>query len=217
MTLKPIGVTDDGRALILARRAAAKQGAFRLAIDEALVAQLEVARARVRATPPAESKVRLLPRPILVESKLSPREIQALLRRGHSVASIAKKAGVDEAWVERFEGPIVWERAGAAQRAQGSRLTRPRRGTSRLPLGEAVRAHLKQRRAGLTPEQVDDRWDSVRKPKGNRWLVRFTYPSRGRDRVAEWDFDPATGKLTALNDLAAEIGWVEPRTRHKAR
>lgn len=217
MTLKPVGVSDDGRALILARRAGSRQGAFRLAIDPALVAQLEVARERARAARPAEAEVRLLPRPVLVESKLSPREIQALLRRGQSVASIAKKAGVDEAWVGRFEGPIVWERVGTAQRAQRATLTRSRRGTSRLPLGEAVRAHLKQRRAGLTPEQIDDRWDSVRKPKGNRWVVRFTYPSRGRDRVAEWDFDPATGKVHALNDLAAEIGWVEPRTRHKAR
>lgn len=215
MTLKAVDVSDDGRALILARRAGVKQGAFRLAIDESLVAQLEVARAR--AARPTEAKVRLLPRPAVVESKLSPREIQSLLRRGQSVASIAKKAGVDEGWVERFEGPIVWERVGMAQRAQGATVTRSRRGRSRLPLGEAVRSHLKERRAGLTPEQIDDRWDSVRRAKGNRWIVRFTYPTRGRDRVAEWDFDPATGKLNALNDLAAEIGWVEPRTRRKPR
>ncbi|MGH2695056.1 MAG: septation protein SepH, partial [Actinomycetota bacterium] len=124
----------------------------------------------------------------------------------------AKRAGVDPAWVERFEGPIVWERAGMATRAQRARLVRPRLGTSSLSLGDAVRANLRRRKVTVPPEQLDAAWDAVRRARGRKWVVRLALPGARRG-LAEWEFDSESERLTALNHLAAELGWVEPRRR----
>jgi transcriptional regulator with XRE-family HTH domain len=194
--LKPVGVTDDGAALLLARRAGAK-GAFSLPIDAALVAALEEARSKFGPS----SYIRQ-------ESRLTPREIQALLRRGLSVEEVARRAGVDIAWVERFEGPILWERSGMVERAQKAMMSRPRLGASALPLGEAVAAKLRSRRQSR--DNLGERWDCVRAAKGRNWVVRFAV-SGGRH--AEWEFDPATNQLLALNDLGQELGFVQRRSR----
>jgi hypothetical protein len=205
-----VDVTEDGKALLLARRRGSR-GSFLLRVDPDLVAQLEAARDRVQsATPPPPPS----PRPAFVrpESKLTPKEIQALLRRGHSVAAVAKRAGVDPSWVERFEGPIVWERAGMAARAERARMNRPRRGDSSLSLGDAVRANLRKRKVAVPPEQLDAAWDAVRRAKGRKWVVRLSLPGARRG-LAEWEFDPDTERLISLNQLGAELGWVEPRRR----
>lgn len=193
--------------MLLATRRGGK-GSFLLQVDPDLVAQLEAARERVRRVPePPPTPVYSRP-----ESKLTPKEIQALLRRGHTVAALAKRAGVDPAWVERFEGPIVWERAGMATRAQRARLVRPRLGTSSLSLGDAVRANLRRRKVTVPPEQLDAAWDAVRRARGRKWVVRLALPGARRG-LAEWEFDSESERLTALNHLAAELGWVEPRRR----
>lgn len=216
LTLRAVGISADGEAIMLSRRANSK-GTFQLKIDESLVAQLEAATkavhaARARAEPEPEAP----PAPVRREvSKLSPKEIQGLLREGHSVASVAKKAGVDAPWVERFEGPIVWERAGMAQRAQRSTLARSRRGPSGASLGESVSANLKKRRISMDARELFDAWDSVKRPRSHRWIIRFSMPSRGRVRVAEWDFDPESEMLTARDQLASELGWVEVKRRRK--
>lgn len=212
--LRPVGLSEDGRSVILAPRAAGK-GTYRLAIDDRLVAQLVAARDLLEepaAAPP--------PRPETVvpaaESKLTIKEIQALLREGRTVESVARKAGVEATWVERFEGPIIWERDGMARRTQRSTLVRSRRGPSELPLGEAVAANLRRRRVAMTEEQIGAGWDSVKEARTGTWRVRFTFTSRGRARVAEWRFDPETSEVAALNELANELGWIEPRRRRRS-
>lgn len=220
--LKPVGVTEDGTALILSRRAGAKTGSFRVVIDDALVEQLLAAEAQMKSlkteTPEpiaeivAEEVAQPSPPPVV--SKLTPREVQAMLRQGRTSASIARKAGVDITWVERFEMPIIWERAGMATRAQRATLARTRRGISGLPLGEAVRTNLKRKRVSIPEDQFAEAWDAVRtRKKTKSWVVRFTFQHRGRNRVAEWEFDPATDRLRPLNDLAGELGFVAQRRR----
>jgi hypothetical protein len=205
--LRPVDVTEDGRALLLAPPRGRK-GSFLLQVGPELVAQLEAARERVRAAaePPTPT---VFSRP---ESKLTPKEIQSLLRRGQTVAAVAKRAGVDPAWVERFEGPIVWERAGMAARAQRARLVRPRLGTSSVSLGDAVRTNLRRRKVTVPAEQLDAAWDAVRRGRGRKWVVRLALPGARRG-LAEWEFDAESERLTALNHLASELGWVEPRRR----
>jgi hypothetical protein len=233
--LKAVGVSEDGLSLILATRANARAGPYRLAVDESLLAQLEEARARVlgakerqaaeaeaaeaeaaeaEAAPAPEATPELPPpAPVRVESKLSVREIQAFLRQGRSVPSIAKKAGVAESWIEKFEVPIVWERAGMAARAQRATLVKSRSGASALPLGEAVQANLKLRRIKLSPEAYDAAWDSTRHPKTGKWAITFTFTSRRRPHVAQWQYDTENLEVHPLNKLAAELGWVQPRRR----
>lgn len=215
--LKVVGVSDDGLSLVLATRTNARSGAYRLALDEALLERLEEARARVLAAQappePAPEPEPPAAEPARVESKLTVKEIQALLRQGRSVQSIAKKAGVAEAWIERFEVPIVWERAGMATRAQRATLVKSRSGASAVPLGEAVLANLKARGVAMSPEAYESSWDSTRHAKTGRWTVTFTFTARGRPHVAEWELDAEGIEVHPLNKLAGDLGWVQPRRR----
>ena len=221
VTLKPVGVTDDGRSLLLGRRAGAKSGGFKLAIDQALVDALDAARSAMDdAARVAESVAPPTPAPIpapVVErasSKLTPREIQALLRRGIAPMTIAKRAGVDVAWVERFQGPILWERAGMSTRAQRATLRKARRGPSGAPLGESVTASLRAR--GVALEGAATHWDATKRPKKNAWVVTCTFTQRARELKASWEYDPASDEVVALDKLAADIGWIQPARRRRA-
>lgn len=221
-TLKAIALSEDG-SLLLATRANAKTGTFRVPVDEALLELIRAAQERAAAqaeaaaaaatngngaAPEAEPE----PPAPRVDSKLSPREIQALLRQGRSVTSIAKKAGVAIDWIQRFEGPIAWERAGMATRAQRSTLVRARRGASKLPLGEAVVANLRAR-APRSKGLGNEDWDAVRHPRKKTWIVTCTFPTRGRPTSIRWEFDPETEELTPLSKLAGDLGFVAGRKR----
>ena len=215
VTLRPVGLSEDGHSVILATRAKGK-GTFKVAIDDSLVAQLVAARELLESRPEPEPAPKSRPPAPAVESKLTIKEIQALLREGRTVESVARKAGVDPSWVERFEGPIVWERDGMARRAQRSTLVRSRRGPSDLPLGESVHANLRKRRSAMSDEQIEAGWDSIKETRTGTWRVRFTFSSRSRARAAEWRFDPETSQVHALNESANELGWVEPKRRRRS-
>jgi hypothetical protein len=213
VTLKAVGIGRDGRSILLAR-SGSKKGSFRLAIDEGLVEQLEAAATARRPPPEPEpapveeapkQPASLIRRPT---SKLTIAEIQHFLRQGKDSGWIAKKAGVPIEWVERFEGPVVWERVGMARRARKATMTRSRKGPSKLELEYAVRSNLKARGLPVPAEGSDDGWDSVRRPKKKMWIVTYTFKSRGQTRNAQWEFDPEAGKIVALNDLGAELGWA---------
>lgn len=206
--LKTVGVNEEGTEILLGA-AAGRRPTHRLPLDVDLVEALEAAnaaRARERA---ARAQAELPPPVESVESSLTVREIQNLLRQGRPVAAIAKKAGVEEAWVRRWEGPIVWERAGAATRARRAIQKRPRSGPSKVPLGEAVATNLKKRGVTLDPESLDDGWDSIKKARGSNWIVTFTFDQRKRQRTARWDYDPENDTVKPLDELAASLGWVE--------
>lgn len=206
--LKTLGVNEDGTEILLGT-ASGRRPTHRLALDVDLVEALEAAgtaRARERA---ARAQAELPPPVESVESALTVREIQNLLRQGRPVAAIAKKAGVEEAWVRRWEGPIVWERAGAATRARRATQKRPRGGPSKVPLGEAVAANLKRRGVAMDSESLDAGWDSTKKARGSNWIVTFTFDQRKRQRIARWDYDPENDTVKPLDELAASLGWVE--------
>jgi hypothetical protein len=208
--LTPIALSDDG-SLVLATRANAKTGAYRVRVDEVLLELVRAAQARVPEPEPAPPQ----PPPPAVpraDSKLSPREIQALLRQGKSITSIAKKAGVTVEWIQRFEGPISWERAGMATRAQRSTLVRARRGPSKLPLGEAVATNLRSRVAG-TNGHGNEEWDAVRHPRRKTWIVTCSFSTRGKPANLRWEYDPETDEVTPLSKLAGDLGFVAGRKR----
>lgn len=217
-TLKPVGTTPDGSGVMLARSASARQPSFKLAIDGALVDALEEAHSARRSAARARDQLELPPPiPARIESKLSIKEVQNLLRQGRGIDAIARKAGVDPEWVRRWEGPIVWERAGTATRARRVHLRRARGGTSRVPLGEAVAANLKDRGIKMDEDSFDAAWDSTMRPRARRWVITFSFESRGRDQVARWEFDPESEELSGLDKLANELGWIPPiRRRSRA-
>ena len=150
-----------------------------------------------------------------VESRLSPREIQARLRGGQPPERVARAAGVPVDRVTRFYGPVLSERAQVIAAASDATLTRARLGASKAPLGAAVTANL----AAKGQTATSDDWTAYRRPDGT-WVVALTVTGRGKPRRAEWAWQPAAKTLSALDAYAAALGHVDkpipkPRARVK--
>lgn len=187
--LRLVAVTPDRRHLVLEDDDGTQH---RLPIDERLGNAL-------RSTPAGRT-----PRPgqleIALESQLTPREIQSRIRAGRSLAEVATAAGIAEDRVERYAAPVLAERAHVAEQA---RLAPARRasGGSAPRLGELVTERLA--RTGGTGE-AGQLWDAWR-GDDDRWTVVLSYAAGGRDRVAEWSFDPRGRVLSPAND---EARWL---------
>ncbi|HEX2259758.1 MAG TPA: septation protein SepH [Actinomycetota bacterium] len=232
-----VGFTTDLKNLIFGNEPGATSGGYVVSIDARLRRTLEeVARMEEEAlagvdltTPseeppveeePLEEEEEVAEAPVPpkrvrafedVHSKLTPKEIQALVRQGKSEEQVARLAQTDVAWVRRFTFPILAERAGVIEAVRSARLSKPRLGPSALNIGEAVEENLGARHL-RSPREVDESWKAVR--KNGRWHVSFEFPSGGKRRSARFSFDPETRQVDALNDVAIEIGYkAGPRSR----
>ena len=119
-----------------------------------------------------------------MESALTPREIQARIRAGATVAEVARIAGVPPERIEAFAGPILAEREYVAQQARKQHV---RRGAQTVPhrtLEEVVTDRLSAR--GVEPETLA--WDSWKKD-GRKWAVHLSYDSGRSRREALFTYD----------------------------
>lgn len=139
-------------------------------------------------------------------SKLSPAEIQVLLRSGRTVSAVAKMADAPAWWVQRLNDPIQQERTGAINLMLQSHLTRRRLGVSSESVGLAIFANLKERGVSF-PERVIENGFSARRLDAGPWRIQLAYQYRGARRTARWSFDPETRTVEALNPLAASLSW----------
>jgi DUF3071 family protein len=187
--LRFVAVSEDGRYAVLA--VPGRSARFTLPIDE-----------RLRAVALGQSS-RLAQYEIEVESPLRPKEIQARIRAGETVEEIADAAGIAVERVRWFEGPVLAERAYAADQAQ---LASVRRQGDAIPsspgprLGEIVTERLKA--LGTDPE--DAQWDARKLGDGN-WQVHLTFTSGGRLHTAEWNFDPRRRHVVPADDNASRM------------
>jgi DUF3071 family protein len=201
-----VGFTTDLKNLIFARREGAKTGAYLVEIDSRLRRTLEeVALLEEEPEAPLE--------PVIADgsdagrrsSKLPPKEIQSLLRRGKTAQEVARMAETDESWIERFTYPIIEERSRVVDAVKSALLTKARLGKSAMPVGEALVANLRERRVSLPQEILDESWSA--RLKDGRWEVTFTYLSRGQGKDVAFSFDPETRQVEATNSLARELAW----------
>ena len=206
-----VGFTTDQKGLILSARRGARTGSFHLTVDEELAQSVEELRAKQLEAESERLEEEEAARPARVESALSVREIQARLRQGRSVADVAKAAGVDPEWVERFAPPVFAERAQVIANVQSSPLRRTRLGPSAQPIGESIRRNLADRNVSLTPEEFAEGW-SARQLGDGRWAVRFHYRHRGRDNGLRFDLDDATGTIVAADRQSGQLGYITPPT-----
>ena len=146
------------------------------------------------------------PQVTAVRSRLTPAEIQARLRAGRSVRVVAKEAGVDREWVERWNDPIRAERERVLADARSRRVDHPKA----RPLGAAVDRSLSER--GVSPTEA--RWRVVRRDDG-RWRVSVRFEERGRPRTATWLLDPDAERLRAQSQLATELSAPGRRTSRR--
>lgn len=216
-----VGLTTDLRGLILSARKGAKTGGFVVPIDARLLAVIADTLTRRNGEEPDGDEVALAqeteaarPAPPRPESALNPREIQARLRAGRSVEEVAKEARVDAAWVERFAPPIEAEQGRVVDKAVELHYTKPRVGTSALPLAAAVRRNLVDRGVRLPDDEFRAAWTAYHL-EDTRWAVRFRYRSRGRAQLAEWEVDLADGGLAARNRLGGQLAHASARRRSR--
>lgn len=156
--------------------------------------------------PEPPERPRLEPMPA---SRLSPAEIQTLLRAGRGVRSVAKQADVPVDWVRRLAAPIEAERLGVVTQLFQSFQERTRLGRSSVPVGPAIVENLRDKGVRFPERVIEEGWSATR-TDGRVWRVRFTYESRGRNQRADWRFDPQTRTVEAVNTLATELGFRSP-------
>ncbi|HEX2849886.1 MAG TPA: septation protein SepH, partial [Acidimicrobiales bacterium] len=215
-----VGVTTDNGHLIFSTRKGAKSGGFLVPLDEQLVQTLGDALERrkdagddvdvpeiLASEPPA-------PRPERPQSLLTPREIQARLRAGRTVAQVAREAAVGEDWIGRFAAPVLAEQRRIVDAVLDRVYDKPRRGPSAEPLRLAVRWNLADRGIRLTDDEYSDRWSAFN-VTASRWGLVFEFVSRKRVHRAEWEIELTDGVLLARNRLASDLGYVEPGRRRR--
>jgi hypothetical protein len=213
--LRVVGASEDADELILSNKTRGKKGSHALPIDQRLLDVLQDAVYAKRDRDRAD-RVQARMREVTLEPKIPPREIQRMLRAGLSPAEVAEEAGVDEAYVDQFITPVLYERREIVNDALSLVLEKPKLGPSGLPLGDAVEANLAARRVRMSDDSYADAWMATRQD-GGPWLVTFTFPFRGRTQVARWRYDPRRKTLSAANRMAMDMGWTSPGRRPSVR
>lgn len=184
--LHVVGLSADGRHLLLAAALDAERPSHTVSVDERFQAALrgQLAEVGEEARP-----------------TLSVRDIQARLRAGGTIEEVAAAAGVPPSRVERFAGPVLSERERVLT-AVRSGVQVSRKGVADQPLARAVETALDQV-GHLRPETLS--WTAYRRADGV-WVARLTFVARGRQRVAEWALDETTRQVRPQDSVALGLG-----------
>lgn len=187
--LKVVGLDVDGNRIICEAAGAGEK--FILRPDDRL-------RAAVRGDHVSPSQPVSEPE---VQNVLRPKDIQARIRAGASVAQIVEASGVDVARIERFAHPVLLERSRAAELATAAHPVLAD-GPSVLTLLETVTTAFIAR--GLDPEAPA--WDAWRNEDG-RWTVQLAWTAGRSDLKAHFRYTPGShgGTVTAFDDAACEL------------
>jgi hypothetical protein len=207
-----VGTTTDQQGLILSARRGARSGGYTLVLDEALASAVEELRARQEEEAEAAGRANGGNR---VESRLPIGEIQTRLRRGRSVKDVAKDAGVEPEWVERFAAPVFAEQAEVIARVQGTFYKRARLGPSGVRIGDAVRRNLAERGVTMAPAEYAAAWTTQQRVDG-RWIVSFAFEYRGSKRTLKFEVRP-NGEVVGSDQLTSQMAYIPPPKRAPAR
>ncbi|MGQ0617027.1 MAG: septation protein SepH [Acidimicrobiia bacterium] len=207
--LHVVGFTTDHRSLIFSTRRGSKTGTYVIAVDDELLAAVDEARDRLASGDgsAADEASARYPVPEPPRSALTVREVQSRLRLGYTVDRVAREAGVDPSWVERFASPVVAELTEVIRAAQRSRVVRPRGGPSATSLGESVLRNLAERGVPMAESDMGRAWQARQLLDGS-WLVTLTYANRDREFEVSWEFDNSSGALRPRDRVASELGFV---------
>lgn len=184
-----VRAAEDGQHLVLATEAGEE---FSLPIDDHLRHAIRHARASV-------TQVR--PEPDASAPAMSPKQIQQRIRSGLNAAELAEITGMPLASLEKYEPPVLAERAYIAELARGTRVGRD--GDS-PPLGDLVADRL----AGRGVDIDSLAWDAWRH-EGEAWQVCVDFRVDGTSTRAMWDFDHTARIVTALDDQSRWLTETE--------
>ena len=141
-------------------------------------------------------------------SRLSPSEIQRLLRAGKAPESVAEQAGVSLDWVLRWFQPIAAEQGKVITSVLGGRQEREGFGLSDDLIGDSVRTNLLAR--DVEPDEEDVQWSASRRIRA-RPQAGQSDRARPPDRRGN-QCDPAP-RVDAAARRAAPAGGADPGTR----
>jgi hypothetical protein len=134
-------------------------------------------------------------------ASLSPREIQRRIRAGFTAAELAELAGAPLSSIERYEGPILAERAYITELARATRVGRE---TGAPTLGEVVTDRLAAR--GIPAKALT--WDAFRvSPEPWRVVARFL--DAGRTVEAVWTYHHAARSIVADDERSRWLTETE--------
>ena len=174
-TLSVLAVEDG---VIIVASAAGER--FRLPLDAAL-------RARIASPNSAAAS----------EKRLSPREIQSHIRSGLTADQVAAMTGVPVAFIERFVGPVLAERAYIVESALAVRLPPETEGARSRTFG----AVMGERLDALAAKDV--RWTSAKEPSG--WILAVAFGADDLQHSARWRFDAKHMRLDPDNVEASTL------------
>ncbi|GAA3611928.1 septation protein SepH [Microlunatus ginsengisoli] len=137
---------------------------------------------------------------------LTPREIQARIRSGESLADVAELAGIPLDRVERFAAPVIAEREYVAAQALSASVRRRGETSGHRNL----RLTITERLTGRGVDVDTLAWDSYRL-EDTRWGVTATYTVGEAERQALFWYDVRGRFSVAGNDEARWVLGEQPR------
>ncbi|MBF6413714.1 septation protein SepH [Nocardia cyriacigeorgica] len=185
--LRVIGVTPDSAHIVCVDTESGQK--FRLPADDKL-------RAAARGDLARFGQIE-----IEMEATMRPRDIQARIRAGASVAQVTEESGMPASRVEGFAYPVLLERARAAELAQKAHPVRPD-GPAVEILIDVVTAAFTAR--GHTLENAE--WDAWKDEKGF-WVAQLQWQNGRSEIAAHWRYQPDAhgGTVSPLDDPAADL------------
>ena len=178
-SLRLVGLSEDGRSLVLAVEGA--EGTddgerFELPVDD-----------RVRAA--ARGDARRLGQ-IESDHGLSPRVIQARIRAGETPEQVAASSGTRVERIMRFAHTVLQERSRLAEQAREARV-RLSEGIPGAPLQQFMAERL--RLLGADLDAV--RWDAARAEDGT-WVVTAAWRAGAKEGTTLWVYDVPARTVT---------------------
>ncbi len=140
-------------------------------------------------------------------SPLRPRDIQARIRGGESVADVAAGAGVPAAHVERFAYPVLLERSRVAEMAGRGHPVRE----DGTPDPRTLLEILTTTFAGRGQDLADGSWDAWKGEDG-LWSVSLSWRTGHSDHLAHWTFTPGSsgGAVAPRDEPARDLLGLAP-------
>ncbi|MCR8669951.1 septation protein SepH [Agrococcus sp. HG114] len=142
------------------------------------------------------------------ERKASPREIQSLIRGGMTAQEVASSTGEELAYIERFEAPVLAERAHMLESALSIPVATgdidPLAGEQAF--GAAIAERLDDLRA------TDRSWAAWKDADGGAWTLRLRFTTEGIQHEALWGYEPKKATLTPRGKEATSLSQSSDAT-----
>ncbi|MDJ0318111.1 septation protein SepH [Arthrobacter antibioticus] len=205
--LRLVGVHDDGGHLLLS---GPDGNNYLLPLDEAL--RTAVGKTPHRSTRTAQPS----------GTRMSPREIQSMIRAGSNAAEVVEQSGLSLEQVRRYEGPVLAEREYIASQARKVQVgtESPHTEGYKSAFGNSAATLEEMVRHRLTAFGIDTkslRWDAWREHAG-AWTISATFEpgthwaanSIGEAPPALWRFHASRKDLHNANRWAQQLSELEP-------